>query len=174
MKYMAKLCLYNKLSYWSASNMEESSKDLRILTCPSPILKNRDGTYVHEKFDAANRLAESFASVSDGRYYSEQFKRHKMVREQQQVNFNSNQDISYNESFSETELNLGLHLTSEISPGPEKITYSTIKHSHPSMIALILNILNKIFSEEKFHSNWRTSTTVAFPKLCKDIFDPIN
>ena len=49
-----------------------------------------------------------------------------------------------------------------------------IKHAHPSMIALILNIFNKIFSEEKFPLNWRTSTIVAVPKLGKDFSDPMN
>ena len=96
-----------------------------------------------------------------------------MVREQQ-VNFDSNQDTSYNKYFSDNELNHCLNLTSETSPGPEKITYSTIKHAHPSMIALILNIFNKIFSEEKFPSNWQTSTIVAIPKLGKDVADPMN
>ena len=49
-----------------------------------------------------------------------------------------------------------------------------IKHVHPSMIVLILNIFDKIFSEEKLASNWRTSTIVAVPKRGKDLSDPIN
>ena len=50
--------------------MEENLEDLRQFSpAPSPILKNPDGTYVHGKLDVANRLAESFASVSDGRYF---------------------------------------------------------------------------------------------------------
>ena len=47
-----------------------------------------------------------------------------MVREKQQVNFDFNQDTSYNKSYSENELNHCMNLTSETSPGSDKITFN--------------------------------------------------
>ena len=46
-----------------------------------------------------------------------------MVSEKQHLNFDSNQDTSYNKSYSENELNHCMNLTSETPPESDKITF---------------------------------------------------
>lgn len=139
---------------------------------PTPVLKRNGADLLLQPLDVANKLAEHFAGVSDGAGYSPEFKRYKARMEATRLNFHSNLEINYNEKFSIHELNYALSKTSESSPGIDKISYSMIKHCHPTMLTFILSVFNRIFTEHQFPTAWKTALIVPIPKPGKDPKEP--
>lgn len=141
---------------------------------PSPILKNDDNTLVHHPLDVANKLANAFASVSKPENFSREFLRYKQISETQHINFYSNENCSYNQHFTDKELDHCISITNETSPGADRVTYSMLKHIHPSLKTIILQTFNRIYQENFFPQSWRTAIVVAIPKPGKDHSNPLN
>ena len=138
---------------------------------PQPILKWND-QMISDPIEVGNLLAESFASTD--RHYDDEFLRYKEVEEQKVLSFRTNQQLPYNEAFSEEEFSKCLSSTKETSPGPDQITYSMIKFAHRSLKMNILRYYNRIFREETFPTAWQKSIIIPIPKPGKDPQDPGN
>ena len=61
-----------------------------------------------------------------------------------------------------------LSIANETSPGIDSVTYSMIKHSHPSLQNVVLQTYNKIFTEKTFPETWRTAVIIPISKPNKD------
>lgn len=161
--------------YTSLNKIWQKTKKIagKFTQSPSPILKIND-QIIDSKDDVANKLAETFANVSDENNYSTQFRRHKNLAEQETLHFETSEDIPYNRSISKEELSNCLAKTKESAPGIDKITYSMIKHSHETIIALILTLYNLILREARYPERWRTAIIIPIPKPNKDSKNPTN
>ena len=140
---------------------------------PHPILKVND-EIVDSKTDVANILAETFAAVSSSENYSLDFLRYKNRIESKTLQFDTQENYSYNEPLTIEEVTSCLSETQESAPGIDKITYAMIKNSHPTLIAAILQLYNKIFLEGHYPNRWRTAIIAPIPKPNKDPKDPTN
>lgn len=140
----------------------------RFSPTPLPILEDNAGRVFSDPKETSNKLADHFASVSHINNYNRQFRSTKNQKEQQEINFTSRHDMAYNSPISEIELTNALSSSQESSPGEDQVTYSMIKHSHPSLKRIILLLYNKVFSEQTFPSRWRTAIVIPIPKPNKD------
>lgn len=80
-------------------------------------------------------LAEGFAAVSSDENYSHPFIRYERMKEKKMIDFNSRapNNMSYNKLFTIREFKSGLSATQETSRGNDKLTYSMLKQSHPTL-----------------------------------------
>ena len=62
----------------------------------------------------------------------------------------------------------------ETSAGPDEIHYQLLKHLPDASLSLLLNILNKIWISDNFHSDWREAIVIPIPKPGKDPTNPPN
>ena len=119
-------------------------------------------------------LAESFVAVSRNQNYTPQFLQYKIRTERRPVSFNgpNADEQSYNSPFKMEELKAALKMTHNSSPGLDRITYSVIKAVHETMLTLILDTFNKIYVEQKFPNNWRTSIIIPIANQTKIFIIP--
>ena len=135
---------------------------------PTPILTLNDGTQINDKKDVANELASTFASATSDENYTQTFLPHKRNIERNETNFTTRRQINYNEKFTMKEFTSCLKQTTDTSPGTDKITYSMIKHLHPTMTEVIIKLFNLIYCNQIFPRQWRTAIIIAIPKPNKD------
>ena len=135
---------------------------------PPPILRSSSGHLISDHKAVADELARSFANVTSDRNYPTDFLRLKRNAESSNLNFDSNRHSEYNEQFTMHELTSCLKLTSDTSPGIDKITYKMIRNTHPSLLNLILKMFNLIFSNGTFPDRWRTAIVIPILKPGKD------
>ena len=72
------------------------------------------------------------------------------------------------------ERNHCLSLTTESSPGRNKITYSMLKHLHHNMTKVILYTFNIIYKENICPDRWKTAIIVPILTPGKDPQDSSN
>ena len=138
-----------------------------------PLLKTSTGDLVQEPQVTSNMFARAFSSVSSTNNYSDTFKSHKLKEEKRHLNFDTREEHDYNLPFSLSEFKHCLSLTSESSPGIDKITYSMIKNSHPSLQRRILQIFNHLYKSFLFPTEWGTAIVIAMERAGKDTTEPL-
>ena len=171
------------IKYVSSININTSSKQVwervkkisgKFKNQPLPLLRDANGDNTEDPAVTSNIFARAFASVSEIGNYTPTFQNVKTKTEKKSINFSTNENLAYNDSFSVEEFNYALSNTSETSPGYDKITYSMIKRCHYVMKSYILEIFNKIYSEQCFPQNWKLSVILPLPKVGKDRSQPLN
>jgi ribonuclease HI len=135
---------------------------------PTPVLRLQDGNIIRDRECVANELATAFSSVAGDENHTQEFLTHKRNVESNALNFITRRQLDYNEEFTMKELTSCLRLTSETSPGIDRITYDMIKNLHPTMIKLLLDIYNYIFCQKEFPNQWRIAIVIPIPKPGKD------
>ena len=137
---------------------------------PTPLLILPHNNIVQVHGDVATLLAEHFSSVSGDHNYSAEFLRHKNATESVPLRFNTARahNYKYNTPFTFQEYQSALNSSTEGSPGPDQITYSMLKHLHPSFSELILALFNRIFIEQNFPVTWLSSIIIPIAKPGKD------
>ena len=141
---------------------------------PVPVLVDRGGEQHSDPTQTSNILAEHFAQVSDKSNYPQTFQRYKDSQERNRINFSTSQNLRYNEPITKSELLYAIKSATESSAGEDQITYSMIKHSHPTLIQYILQLFNKIYSEGIFPESWTSSIVIPILKPGKDPKYPIS
>lgn len=136
---------------------------------PLPIIKQQDGSIQADHKTVANLLAEHFSQTSSETQYTREFRRFKEQKETKTLSFRTNEQFCYNSPITEVEFNTALRTSNESSPGMDNISYSFVKHAHPTLRTFILILFNRIFSEAVFPMEWRTSIVIALPKPNKDL-----
>lgn len=112
----------------------------------------------------AEILADHFADVSNGEHYPAQFMRNKHREEQRPLDFTTVNHEPYNEDLTMTEIFRALTLTSNTSPGPDGVHYKMMRRMHPSALATLLALFNKIWNTQTYPHQWSIATVLAFPK----------
>ena len=122
----------------------------------------------------ANKLADTFRTVSSTANYSAQFSAHKTVQESRQLDFSTDEHAFYNRPISFSEFSYSLSCTSNTSPGIDGIYYTMIKHMPLAAQQHLLRIFNKYFIESYFPVLWNTAVIVPIPKPGKNHSSPTN
>lgn len=139
----------------------------KFQSSPTPILKNNNQV-VDDKSTVAEIFAEHFVEMSNTSTNNITFSRHKTTIENSPLNMTDNNNEYYNHPFQWMEFTSALKQSKESSPGPDEITYSMIKMSHPTMQERILNLYNTVYTSHSFPTNWRTSVVLPFKKPGKN------
>ena len=142
-------------------------------TSPTPMLEVNNIIY-QDHTDVSEILANSFAKISADENYSTQFLSHKREQEKRKISFQTTNQFVYNDHITLDEINSNLATTEETTPGIDKITYSMLKHIHPSLLTKILILFNLILLKSYYPTRWRTAIIIPIPKPKKDHKDPTN
>jgi ribonuclease HI len=124
--------------------------------------------------DIANKLAETFSSVSSTQNYPRTFIQHKENIEKQPINFDDDVPQIYNRPFSIRELQYALTHSNNTAPGEDGIHYQMLKHLPESAKIYLLAIFNKYFKESYFPKIWASAIVIPVPKPGKDGTRPSN
>ena len=141
---------------------------------PHPVLLDLNNNLLTDRREVANLLASTFAQVASDTSYSRTFLRHKHSIESRPINFDTNNNYDYNIPFTDIEFQSALKSLSESAPGHDMITYSMLKHSHPSLKAAFLSTYNILYNTCTFPSSWNLAIILAFLKPQKESMDPKN
>ena len=94
----------------------------KFFATPAPVLRDSDGAISQSHAEVANILVEAFASVSGEHNYSNQFIQYKHNMKSRPILLDTATTYSYNDDFSMQELKHCLSLTTESTPGLDRIT----------------------------------------------------
>jgi len=146
----------------------------RFSPTPLPVLEDGHGELVSDSNRTAEILGHHFASVSDPQFNSPQFQRHKRQIERGGLNFNIPNHQPYNDPITEREIRHALSTATDSSPGEDEVTSSMIKHLHPTLFNLLVQLYNRIFLEDIFPPQWTSAIIIAIPKPNKNRKKPEN
>ncbi len=129
---------------------------------------------VTDKKDIADVLAETFSKNSSSTHYSETFQNFKKQQEKKLLNFKSNNDETYNQPFSISELKDSLSKSNDTAVGPDDIHYQLLKHLPDTSMDALLNIFNHIWDTGELPPSWKEATIIPVAKPGKDSSNPSN
>ena len=133
-----------------------------------------NGTSVEEPQHIANTLAATISHNSSCNHYTPVFQQYKAQAEKHYLQFQSNNNESYNQLFSLAELQCALAKAHDTAPGPDNVHYQMLKHLPETCLFTLLSIFNDIWTSGKFPSSWSEATVIPLPKPGKDHKDPGN
>ena len=137
-------------------------------------LQTPNGGCASDQRTIANCLAECIAHNSSTKHYSAKFQKHKQIIESQNLSFKSNNLETYNEPFSLLELSRSLQQCHHTAVGPDEIHYAFIQHLPNTVLSILLDSFNSIWSLETFPSCWRQAVIIPVAKPGKDPTIPNN
>ena len=137
-------------------------------------LQTPTGDCADDAESIANCLASCIASNSSTNHYSSQFQKHKQDVESRGLSFFSNNKENYNEPLSLLELQIALNRCHHTAVGPDDIHYSFLQHLPQSVLLLIVDIFNSIWTDGTFPDCWRRATIIPVAKPGKDPSIPNN
>ena len=140
----------------------------------APVLRDSDLAISQSHAEVASILVEAFTSVSGEHNYSNQFIQYKHNIDSTPISFDTATTFSYNDDFSMQELKHCLSLTTESTPGLDRITYLMLKHLHHNMTKVILYTFNRIYQDNIYPDRWKTAIIVPVLKPGKDPQDSSN
>lgn len=124
------------------------------------------GVITREPSIVADKLAEYFEDLSALHRYKNTFSRKNIVPDPIE-NFTIPIDsgpTTINQPFSMAEFNHALASGKGNSAGPDDIGYPTLTHLSPSGKITFLRLLNQVWTDHTFPSEWRHSIVVPIPK----------
>ncbi|GBN25040.1 putative RNA-directed DNA polymerase from transposon X-element, partial [Araneus ventricosus] len=136
-------------------------------------LTHNDQTISSPK-EIADTIASSLAQISSSRNYPDHFLAHKLKEEKTKLNFNTQSDLPYNNSFTLLEFQSCLSTVHNSVPGPDNIGYILIKHLTIESQTNILRLYNRIWQEQTFPTLWHQAIIIPILKPGKDATNPLN
>jgi ribonuclease HI len=131
-------------------------------------LKNPDGTMSKSTTEISNTLAKHYSKSSSSNNYCAQFQNIKAAKEQQNIDFSSNNHESYNKRFRLKDLKRALRKSKNTAPGPDKIHYEFLRNLPTECLVILLDLINRIWENGNFPEIWRLATVIPIPKPQKD------
>ena len=122
--------------------------------------------------EICNTLAEQFAFNSSSVNYSHRFNSYRLTIEQTTIDFNTNNNYSYNDVFTLHELKQAIKLACDTSPGIDTVHYQLLKHLPDDSLLLLLYIFNHIWLTQDFPTSWKSAIIITVPKPGKVLSDP--
>ncbi|GFV30714.1 probable RNA-directed DNA polymerase from transposon X-element [Trichonephila clavipes] len=138
-----------------------------------PILQTSDSVF-SSPVEIATILGETFQSVSSTASYSSRFLEIKRRAESTPINFSTRSFIPYNCNFTMTELKKALLQAYNTCPGPDRITYTMLRHLNPDSLTNILCLYNRVWKEHYYPSIWREAIVIPILKPGKVATDPLS
>ena len=90
--------------------------------------------------EICNTLAEQFAFNSSSDNYSHMFKRYRLKLEKKTIDFDTNDQYSYNDVFTLHELKHAIKVSRDTSTGIDTVHYQLLKHLPEDRLLLLLYI----------------------------------
>ncbi|GFW62606.1 putative RNA-directed DNA polymerase from transposon X-element [Trichonephila clavipes] len=128
-----------------------------------PILQTSNSVFSSPD-EIANILGETFQSVPSTASYNSLFLTIKRQAERTPINFSTRFFFPNNCNFTMTELEKALVQAHNTSPGPDKITYTMLRHLNPDSITNILFLFKRVWKEHCFLSSWREAIVIPILK----------
>ena len=144
---------------------------------PPPLLKDGSGELTDDPMKTCEMFAETFTEVSSEESYPISFLKRKRVEEKKPINFSENPKeriFPYNRPFTDVEFHNALSSTKEKSPGLDNISYAMVKHAHNTLQKCLLNMFNRVFTENVFPAQWKMAAVIPIQKPNKNNSDPTN
>ncbi|GFS95737.1 probable RNA-directed DNA polymerase from transposon X-element [Trichonephila clavipes] len=138
-----------------------------------PILQTSNSVF-SSPVEIANILGETFQSVSSTASYNSRFLEIKRRAERTPMNFSTRSFFPYNCDFMMTELKTALLQAHNTSLGPDRITYTMLRHLNPNSLTNILFSYNRVWKEHCFPSSWREAIVIPILKPGKVATDPLS
>ena len=129
---------------------------------------------VCESKEIANVFGETFEHNSSSQNYSQEFRRYKVAKETNRINFTSDNNESYNCNFSMDELKKAINKSNDSAAGPDDMHYQVLKHLPEKTLKILLTLLNNIWTSGHFPEIWREATIIPIPKPNKNPKHPQN
>ena len=137
-------------------------------------IKLADGTYAETTQDIANEIGKTFSKNSSSENYTDSFKKIKRELEKEAINFETNIFEYYNSPISINELTQCIKETKNTAPGPDTIHNEIIRQLPTLTLKTLLKIVNDLWQQNIFPTEWSKAITIPIPKEKKDHTDPIN
>ncbi|GBM61871.1 hypothetical protein AVEN_239142-1 [Araneus ventricosus] len=138
-----------------------------------PVLNT--GNVIHSApLDIANTLGHAFTPVSANDSYSSDFRTFKNRAERTPLCFTARNTLPYNTEFRMFQFKRALSLAHETSPGPDGITYNTLRHLNTTSLSNLLFLFNRIWTEQKYPSQWHEAIVIPILKPGKNSSNPLN
>ncbi|GBN35890.1 putative RNA-directed DNA polymerase from transposon X-element, partial [Araneus ventricosus] len=138
-----------------------------------PVLNTGNMTY-SAPLDIANTLGHAFAQVSANDSYSADFRIIKNRTERKPLRFTARSTLPYNSEFRMFELRTALSQAHDTSPGPDGITYNMLRHLNTTSLSHLLFLFNRIWTEQKYPSQWHEAIVIPILKPGKDPSNPLH
>ncbi|GBN38817.1 hypothetical protein AVEN_173375-1, partial [Araneus ventricosus] len=138
-----------------------------------PVLNTGNVTH-SDPLDIANALGHAFAQVSATDSYSPDFVAIKNRSERTPLRFTARNTLPYNSEFRMFELETALIRAHDTSPGPDGITYNMLRHLNTTSLSHLLILFNRIWTEQKYPSQWHEATVIPILKPGKDPSNPLH
>lgn len=119
---------------------------------------------ISNPFEIANVFANCFEKVSGTQSYSPLFLQIKSAQEQNPLNFYSENDEYYNQSFTMWELEYALSRMKSSSPGPDNIHSLMLKNLNPLAKTTLLGIINNIWQSDTLPVDWKRAIMIPILK----------
>ena len=133
-----------------------------------------NGSWITERKDIANVLGSTYKRTFSSNNYSEDFKQFKIIEEQNEIDFDSTNDETYNQQFSLRELKNAIAKSNDTSPGPDDIHYQILKKLPETTLLTLLDIINSLWEKGECPEIWKDAFIVPIPKPNKDNTLPQN
>ena len=127
-----------------------------------------NGQLISKQRDVSEIMGNHFSAVSSCNNYSATFNQHRQLAEQNKLNFQPISLEDYNAPITIDEIAAALKTCNESAPGEDLITYSMLKHLHPTALLELANIANGFFMTGQFPEAWSRATVLSFLKPGKD------
>ena len=116
----------------------------------------------------ANTLAEHVSTVSSSTSYSCDFRRMQERREQEVLDFSTDERLCYNDPIGRQEVRHALRRSGNTAPGQDNIHYELLRHLSPPALDVLVDIFNKVWLEGLFPDVWSRAVLLPFRKPGKD------
>ncbi|GFX94816.1 putative RNA-directed DNA polymerase from transposon X-element [Trichonephila clavipes] len=118
--------------------------------------------------------ANACRSVSSTASYTFRFLEIKRRAEHTPMNFYTRSFFPYNCDFTMTELKKALLQAHNTSPGPDRITYTMLRHLNPDSLTNSLYLFNRVWKEHYYSSSWRGANVIPILNPGKVATDPLS
>ncbi|GBO16032.1 hypothetical protein AVEN_115803-1 [Araneus ventricosus] len=132
-----------------------------------PVLHTGNVTH-SAQLDIANTLGHAFAQVSATDSYRPDCVAIKNRAERTPLRFTARSTLPYNSEFRMFELETALSRAHDTSPGPDGIAYNMLRHLNTTSLSHLLFLFNRIWTEQKYSSQWHEAIVIPFLKPGKD------
>ena len=133
-----------------------------------------NNTKVTDTEEITNVIAQSFAFNSSKDNYTETFNQYRIREERKHIDFDTDDNLHYNELFTMAELNQAIDRAHDSSPGLDTVHYQFLKHLPLKSLCLLLYIFNQIWVTQEYPNMWKIALVIPIPKPGKNHSDPKN
>ena len=139
-----------------------------------PNILTYQGKEVYVKEQMAQVFAKNLERTSSSKNYTREFLKMKRKVEAEPIIIESSNNEQYNGELTIKELREALHKCNSNSEGPDGIYYCMIKNLIEVTQKELLNLYNRIWTEQKYPTSWKEAVVIHIGKPNKDLSNPDN